>query len=163
MTLWICAAAIDYLAARLGWPVPRLGSLRATAWAVAGAHLADRYRQSLLIALGEWVVALGYTRGLYGVESTAAFVIGFATTVLLWRIYFYWAGQILGDAIAASKNPEHLGRVAAFAHWITILGIIIITAVGDELVIPHPLGDTMPAWAAVILGGPALYVSSPPR
>ncbi|MEU5727121.1 low temperature requirement protein A [Micromonospora sp. NPDC047738] len=160
VTLWVCGAATDFLAARIGWPVPRLGSLRVTAWAVAGAHLADRYRQFLLIALGESVVALAleYTRGLYDVEPTVAFVIGFATTVLLWRIYFYRTGQTLGDAIAASENPEHLGRVAALAHWIMILGIII-TAVGYELVIPHPLGDTMPGWAAVILGGPALYVA----
>ncbi|OKI85248.1 hypothetical protein A6A27_15700 [Micromonospora sp. CB01531] len=160
VTLWICGAATDYLAARLGWPAPRHGSLRVTAWAVAGGHLADRYRQFLLIALGESVVALAleYTMGLYDVESTAAFVIGFATTVLLWRIYFYRAGQILADAIAASKNPEHLGRVAALAHWIMILGIII-TAIGHELVIPNPVGHTMPAWVAVILGGAALYVA----
>ncbi|MEV0806302.1 low temperature requirement protein A [Micromonospora sp. NPDC050200] len=158
--LWLAAAAADYLAARLGWPLPKLGTRRVTVWAAAGEHLADRYRQFLLIALGESVlaVALAYTRGLYNVASTAAFVIGFATTVLLWRIYFYRAGQILADAIAASKNPIHLGRVAAFTHWVMILGIIV-TAVGYELVIPEPLGHTMPAWAAVILGGPALFVA----
>ncbi|MFE9654938.1 low temperature requirement protein A [Micromonospora sp. NPDC006431] len=160
VTIWICAAAGDYLAARLGWPAPKLGRQRIPVWAEAPEHLADRYRQFLLIALGQSVLALSlaYTRGLNDLESTSAFVIGFATTVLLWRIYFYRAGQILGEAITASKNPNHLGRVAAFAHWIMILGIVL-TAVGYELVIPHPLGHTMPAWAAVILGGPALYVA----
>ncbi|TWH70774.1 low temperature requirement protein LtrA [Micromonospora olivasterospora] len=158
--LWVAAAAGDFLSARFGWPVPKLGRSRATVWAAAGEHLADRYRQFLLIALGESVlgIALAYTSGLYDVASTAAFVIGFVTTVLLWRIYFYRAGQILADAIAASKDPSHLGRVAAFTHWIMILGIII-TAIGYELVIPQPLGHTLPAWAAVILGGPALYVA----
>ncbi|MFU8871461.1 low temperature requirement protein A [Micromonospora sp. SL4-19] len=160
VVLWVAAAAGDYLAARLGWPLPKRGPRRATVWAEAGGHLADRYRQFLLIALGESVLALAaaYTMGLYNVESTVAFVIGFATTVLLWRIYFYRAGQILAEAIAASKNPTHLGRVAAFTHWIMILGIII-TAVGYELTISHPLGHTMLAWVVFILGGPALYVA----
>ncbi|MCW3844354.1 low temperature requirement protein A [Micromonospora yasonensis] len=158
--VWFGAAAGDYLAARFGWPVPKLGRLRVTVWAAAGEHLADRYRQFLLIALGESVLALAvaYTRGLYDVESTAAFVIGFATTVLLWRIYFYRAGQILSDAIAASKNPTHLGRVAAFTHGIMVLGIIV-TAVGSELVITKPLGHTEDAWILIILGGPALFIA----
>ncbi|MFU8875635.1 low temperature requirement protein A [Micromonospora sp. SL4-19] len=158
--LWVAAAAGDYLAARLGWPVPKLGRARAIPWAAAGEHLADRYQQFLLIALGESVLALAaaYTMGLYDIESTAAFVIGFATTVLLWRIYFYRAGQILAEAIAASKNPTHLGRVAAFTHWTMILGIII-TAIGYELTISHPLGHTALAWVVFILGGPALYVA----
>ncbi|WP_213450673.1 low temperature requirement protein A [Rhizomonospora bruguierae] len=162
--LWIAAAAGDYLAARFGWPVPGLGRLRVTVWASAPAHLADRYRQFLLIALGESVLALAiaYTRGLYDVESTSAFVIGFATTVLLWRIYFYRAGQILADAIAASQNPTHLGRVAAFTHGIMVLGIII-TAVGYELVIPRPLGHIEDAWIVVILGGPALFIAGRAR
>ncbi|MFJ8580914.1 low temperature requirement protein A [Micromonospora sp. NPDC093277] len=158
--LWIAAAAGDYLAARLGWPVPKLGRARAIPWAAAGEHLADRYQQFLLIALGESVLALAiaYTMGLYDVESTAAFVIGFATTVLLWRIYFYRAGQILADAIAASKDPANLGRMAAFTHWTMILGIII-TAIGYELTISHPIGHTRLAWLVFILGGPALYVA----
>lgn len=133
-------------------------------WADSGEHLADRYRQFLLIALGESVLALSlaYTRGLYNVASTAAFVIGFAAAVLLWRIYFYRAGQILADAIAASNNPIHLGRVAAFAHWIMVLGVVV-TVIGFELVIPNPLGHTMPAWAVVVLGGPALFVAGRAR
>ncbi|MFG1953717.1 low temperature requirement protein A [Micromonospora sp. NPDC048830] len=75
--LWTGAAALDYLAARFGWPVPRLGRLRVTVWAAAGGHLADRYRQLLLIALGESVLSLAaaYPRGLYNAESTTAFMI----------------------------------------------------------------------------------------
>jgi low temperature requirement protein LtrA len=39
-----------------------------------------------------------------------------------------------------------------------VAGIVAI-AVGDELVIQHPLGHTDPAWIAVILGGPALFLA----
>ena len=36
---------------------------------------------------------------------------------------------------------------------------IITVAVGDTLVITHPLGHPDPAWIAVILGGPALFLA----
>ena len=39
-----------------------------------------------------------------------------------------------------------------------IAGIVTI-AVGDELVITHPLGHPNPAWLPVILGGPALFLA----
>ncbi|MFE9958548.1 low temperature requirement protein A [Micromonospora sp. NPDC005299] len=40
-----------------------------------------------------------------------------------------------------------------------MLAGIVATAVGDELVIAHPLGHTRPAWVAVILGGPTLFLA----
>jgi low temperature requirement protein LtrA len=36
---------------------------------------------------------------------------------------------------------------------------IVVTAVGIEVVIAHPFGNTRPAWIAVILGGPTLFLS----
>jgi low temperature requirement protein LtrA len=36
---------------------------------------------------------------------------------------------------------------------------IVVTAVGDELIIAHPLGHTQPATVGVILGGPALFLT----
>lgn len=35
---------------------------------------------------------------------------------------------------------------------------IVVVAVGDQLVITHPSGLTQPAWAVVMLGGPALFL-----
>jgi low temperature requirement protein LtrA len=35
---------------------------------------------------------------------------------------------------------------------------IVLTAVGDEIIITHPAGPTRPAWTAVLLGGPALFL-----
>jgi low temperature requirement protein LtrA len=43
------------------------------------------------------------------------------------------------------------------AHLIMLAGIVV-AAVGDQLVIAHPTGHTRPAWIAVLLGGPALFL-----
>jgi len=35
---------------------------------------------------------------------------------------------------------------------------IVLTAVGDEIVITHPVGHARPAWIAVMLAGPGLFL-----
>ncbi|WNM41732.1 low temperature requirement protein A [Micromonospora halotolerans] len=159
--LWLLAVTIEYGAARTGWPAPRLGRERITAWAHAPEHLADRYRQLLMIALGEAILAVGiaYTdqAGFRSLTQTFGLVIAFLTAVLLWRIYSYKAGDLFGVAIASAKDPARLGRVAAGAHVFMIVGVLA-TAAGHELVQTHPAGHSASAWLAVILGGPAIYL-----
>ncbi|MEU5563472.1 low temperature requirement protein A [Micromonospora musae] len=158
--LWALAVAIDYLGARLGWPVPGLGRSRVSPWAVAGEHLAERYWQLVIVALGETILTSGSSllRGPIVTERTFALTLSFLTTVLLWRIYFYRAGQILGEAIAASANPSRLGRSAEFSHLLMVTGVVV-TSAGSELLLMDPTGHAKPAWVSAILGGPALYLA----
>ncbi|RKN20861.1 low temperature requirement protein A [Micromonospora musae] len=158
--LWALAVAIDYLGARLGWPVPGLGRARVSPWAVAGEHLAERYWQLVIVALGETILTSGSSllRGPIVAERTLALTLSFLTTVLLWRIYFYRAGQILGEAIAASANPGRLGRSAEFSHLLMVTGVVV-TSAGSELLLMDPTGHAKPAWVSAILGGPALYLA----
>ncbi|MET8040634.1 low temperature requirement protein A [Micromonospora sp. NPDC005215] len=159
-SLWTLALAIDYLGARFGWPVPGLGRSRGSPWAVAGEHLAERYWQLVIVALGETILTSGSSllRGPIVAERTVALTLSFLTTVLLWRIYFYRAGQILGEAIAASADPGRVGRLAEFSHLLMVSGILA-TSAGSELVLIDPSGDAKPAWVGAILGGPALFLA----
>ncbi|TYC19412.1 low temperature requirement protein A [Micromonospora sp. MP36] len=158
--LWLLALAIDYLGGTLGWPVPRLGRSQVSPWAVAGEHLAERYWQFVIVALGETILTTGSTllHGPIVAERILALVLSFVTTVLLWRIYFYRAGQILGEAIAASANPGRLGRSAELSHLLMVAGIVA-TSAGSELTLTDPSGHAKPAWVGAILGGPALYLA----
>ncbi|MEV4543358.1 low temperature requirement protein A [Micromonospora echinaurantiaca] len=161
LLLWIIAAVIDLGAARLGWPAPRLGRGRTSAWTVAPHHLSDRYTQLVLISLGETFLAVGiiYSSGVDRGHryATVALVTSFVTVVLLWRIYFHRAGLVLGEAVAAARDPAGSGRFVASVHAVMILGIVI-TAIGLEIIQVHPLGRTYPAWLVLILGGPACYL-----
>ncbi|MEU1811799.1 low temperature requirement protein A [Micromonospora sp. WMMD1076] len=162
LLLWSVAIVIDLASARLGWPVPRLGRGRASAWALAPHHLADRYKQLTLIALGETILAVGTTYasgpGRTGSYESVGLAVAFVTTVLLWRIYFHRAGFVLGEAIAAARDPAALGRFVSSTHTVMIFGIVM-TAIGHELVQIHALERTYPAWLALILGGPACYLA----
>jgi low temperature requirement protein LtrA len=158
--LWVLAVAWDYAAPRLGWPTPRLGRTPAAEFPVSGEFLAERQRQRFIIALGELILAAGLTITSSGVaaDRSAAAVVAFATTVLLWRIYIYRAGEVLGAAAAAAPDRLRLTALSIYAHLIMTAGIVAIS-VGDELAIRHPLGHTQPAWIAAILGGPALFLA----
>jgi low temperature requirement protein LtrA len=159
--LWALAVTVDYTVPRLGWPTPGLGRAREGELAFPGEYLAERQRQFFIIALGELIVVTGLavtSSRRFGADREAAVVVAFATTVLLWRIYIYRAGEILGAAVAAASEPLRVGLSSLYAHPVMVGGLIAVS-VGDELVITHPAGYIQPAWIAVILGGPALFLA----
>ena len=158
--LWVLALAVDYAAATLGWPTPGLGRVHAAELSIAGEYLAEPQRQFFIIALGEVILVTGLTitsssSSGFDAGREAAAVVAFATTALLWRIYIYRAGQVLGTAVAAAPDPFRVGLSAAlYAHPVMAAGLVAIS-VGGELVITHPGGHIQSAWIAVIFGGPA--------
>ncbi|MBF9129524.1 low temperature requirement protein A [Plantactinospora sp. S1510] len=160
VVIWTAALGLDYLGPVLRWPTPRIGRSPAWEWNTAGEHLAERYRQFMIIALGETVVITGRTfRGSdYSMYPSLAFAISFATTVLLWWIYFYRTREKLGSAIVGSADPARETKWAGYAHLIMVAGVVLST-VGDELIIRHPLHDTSGGWVAAIIGGPGLFLA----
>jgi low temperature requirement protein LtrA len=158
--LWTLAVIVDSVAAALRFPTPGLGRASSSEFAITGGHLAERYRQFFIIALGELILVTGLAFGGSGLgaDHTVALVVSFATTVLLWRIYIYRAGELLGTAIGAARDPLSVGLPMSYSHLVMVAGIVV-TAVGQELVIAHPLAHSRSAWTAVILGGPALFLA----
>ncbi|MFK3983538.1 low temperature requirement protein A [Micromonospora sp. NPDC050397] len=158
--LWTIAILLDYGGAIAGWPVPGLGRGPAANVPIAGEHLAERYQQFLLITLGESILVIGLTfsGADFAVDRAAAFLVSFLTTVLLWRIYFHQAGHLLPLAITSARHQGRFGRSMSFSHLLMIAGIVL-TAVGYELAIAHPLGHITPVWLYTMLGGPALFLT----
>ncbi|SCL63968.1 Low temperature requirement protein LtrA [Micromonospora eburnea] len=158
--MWALAITIDVVSARFSWPVPGLSRQLDSAWEPTKIHhLADRYEQLLLIALGESVLSLGmtYTNTPVSGATTLALLVGFATTVLLWRIYYYRAGQVLPEAVDVAGDQVRAGRDVGRAHVLMVLGIVLVSA-GYEIVVTHPGGHVRAAWLAATLGGPIVFV-----
>ncbi|KAB1915593.1 hypothetical protein F8274_03005 [Micromonospora sp. AMSO31t] len=137
------AVAMDYTARGFRYPTPGLGRSPESAYPTAAEHLAERYRQLFVIALGELILvtALTLSGSGFAADRTAAFVVSFVGTALFLRIYIYRSGELLPAAIAAAPHPDRLAVSALTAHLLMMAGIVA-TAVGDELVIAHPLGHT---------------------
>ncbi|WP_406074393.1 low temperature requirement protein A [Micromonospora sp. NBC_01638] len=159
LALWTVAIVIDYGGGILDYPTPRLGRAGLRGQPISEEHLTERCRQLLIIALGEAVLASGIQFSPYGFERdrTVALLVSFVITVLLWQLYYYRAGVLLRAAIASASAPARISELAAYAHLIMVIGISL-SAVGDTLIITHPLGHTKWTWIAVIFGGPALFL-----
>ncbi|MEW2429718.1 low temperature requirement protein A [Micromonospora sp. NPDC047644] len=159
LPLWLVALAVDYLAWLLGWPLPWLGVSKIGRWRIAGTHLADRYQQMVLIALGESILVIGvvFSGADYSGDRAAAFAVAFAISALLWRIYFYRAGLLLSEAFGRAGMPARLGATSERTHLLIVLSVLI-TSVGYELVIDHPFGQPRPGWLLFVVGGPMLFL-----
>lgn len=164
VVLWAVALGTEYLVGLAGWPVPGLGRSTVSRWDIAGEHLAERYQQFFMIALGETLLVAGfaYSDRPLSLRPTAAFALALLTSVLLWRIYYQRAGQVLGEAVVKARHPATIGRSAADTHMVMLIGITA-TAVGYELVIEHPLGRAESAWVAMIIIGPAVFLAGRAR
>jgi low temperature requirement protein LtrA len=158
IVLWAAAVVIDYVSAVANYPTPGLGRNRTEDWRLAGEHLTERYRQFVIIALGETILVTGSTlsRHLTGL-LTAAAVAAFFKSVFLWRIYFHRVAEFAPAASAFAHPPARLARLAAYQHLPIIAGVVV-SAVGDRLALLHPYSPAKPAWIAMIAGGPVLFI-----
>ncbi|SCF02573.1 low temperature requirement protein A [Micromonospora mirobrigensis] len=164
VVLWSAALLLEYAGSRFGWPVPGMGRSTVSRWDIHGEHLAERYQQFFLVALGETILVAGlsYSRDPASLTRTGAFAAAVVTSVLLWRIYVQRAGQILAEAVTRAAHPATIGRSAADTHLVMVIGVVAI-AIGYELVNEHPTGHNEIPWIAMILGGPALFLAGRAR
>nr|WP_192579636.1 low temperature requirement protein A [Micromonospora sp. AMSO31t] len=125
LLLWAATVAMEYVAASLGWPLPKHGRSQPQEWRLVGERVAERYRQFVIIALGASIFVIGTTFSLsdYTADRAWALLVVFAIVVLAWRIYIYRAGELLTEAIARSANPSLLTQSAAVTHLIMVAGI----------------------------------------
>ncbi|MEE6263970.1 low temperature requirement protein A [Plantactinospora sonchi] len=158
--LWAAAVFLDTTSAACGFYVPGWGRSLASEWAISGAHLAERARLFIIIALGESILVTGSTlqHARPDPATLIALAANFLGTVGLWWIYFDRSAGAAQAAIAASEEPGRLGRSAYTYLHIPMVAGIILTAVGDELTITHPTGTTHSPVVFGVLAGPALFL-----
>lgn len=160
LIVWAVAAGLDTLAPAMGFFVPGLGVSKAAQWKVEGGHLSERCALFIIIALGESVLVTGATFSEHDWTAVGvlAFLIAFLGTVAMWWIYFDTGSERSGAHMTQSEAPGGAARLGyTYIHQIIVLGIIVC-AVADAHILAHPDGHVSVASAAVIIGGPALYL-----
>jgi low temperature requirement protein LtrA len=157
---WIAGVLCEYVAPMIGFALPGLGRSATTDWTIEGGHLAERNQLFVMIALGESLLATGasFSQSAHlDAQTLIAMVVAFAGSVAMWWIYFDTASAHGTHAIEHADDP---GRIGAWFHYVhvTLIAGVIVTAVGDELMVHHPDGHVDLAAACVIVGGPLLYL-----
>jgi low temperature requirement protein LtrA len=160
VALWLLALALDYVGPLVTFRIPGLPRVAPEAWAVGTEHFAERFGLFVIIALGETIVLTGATTSDLELDAArvVAFCMAFLATAALWWLYFTSVARIAQRSLELSVNRTLLARDAyTYLHVVLVAGVIV-SAVGDELVIAHPT-DVLPASeVAAIVAGPAIYL-----
>jgi low temperature requirement protein LtrA len=158
--LWIVALAIDYTAPLSTYWLPRPWRVGMDAWNVGTSHFAERFQLFVIIALGESIVLTGETTSHLDLDAArvAAFAIAFLGTAAFWWLYFNYVAAIAERRLELAANRTVVARDAyTYLHVVMIAGVIL-SAVGDELVIAHPT-EVLPASEVLaVVAGPVLYL-----
>ncbi|NUO55955.1 MAG: low temperature requirement protein A [Hamadaea sp.] len=158
---WLAAIVLDLAGPPSLFPTPILGRSRTAEWDISGTHFAERCQLFLIIALGESILVTGATFSSlpFTWDRLLALVTAFLGAVAFWWVYFDRNAELGSDVIAHSTDPGALGRNAFTYFHLPIVAGVIVSAVGDELVIAHPLGHSSWPAIATVLGGAALFLA----
>jgi low temperature requirement protein LtrA len=161
LLLWAVAAGVDLVAPLTGFRLPVAGARQMSDWTVAGGHLAERCALLLMIAFGESFLRIGESfAGNHGtIASDSAFIVGFILVFTLWTMYFLHHAesgvQTLEDAEA---DAARLARSAYMYAHAAMVGAVIVLADVIHMVIEAPHAQVTGGFAAICIGGPALYL-----
>ena len=158
---WIAALVIDYAGPAIRYVVPGLGRASTAEWTVSASYFSERFKLFVILALGESIIVIGATFSQLEPDfaTVAAFASAFAGSVALWWIYFHHSADATEEAMGRSGDRGRIARSAYTYSHLPLVAGIIVTAVGDELVIGHPIGQADVATIATVLGGPALFLA----
>jgi low temperature requirement protein LtrA len=158
--LWLAALALDYYAPLVTYWVPGRRRLPPETWNVGTEHFAERFGLFIILALGESVVITGATTSELVLKQPriAAFIMAFLASATIWWLYFTSVAALGEHYLEVSESRTTLARDAyTYLHVVFVAGIIL-SAVGDELVIAHPGAILPPYEVAVVAAGPAVYL-----
>jgi low temperature requirement protein LtrA len=156
---WGAAVVIDVAGTWLAHPWPRR-RLHTENVPFDSAHMAERLRLFLLIALGEAVLTTGtaISESPSDLLTLVAGAAAFAVVACLWALYFGGSEYIVEHHITQTTNPVWSARMAGNGAYLVVAGLVAV-AVGCELVITHPHGHGTPGLAILLFGGSFLYVA----
>ena len=160
LLLWTIAVILETAAPSHGFYVPGLRRSSTGDWDVEGSHMAERCGLFIIIALGESILVTGATFAELAWTWTekAAFVVSFLGSVAMWWIYFDTGHERGSETISHSADPGRLARLSYTYLHLPIVAGIIVTAVGDEILLAHPEGHVDGRALFGIAAGPALYL-----
>jgi low temperature requirement protein LtrA len=157
--LWVGGALFAEGTGRLGWWLAALAIEYAGPSALFYV-MAERAALFIIIALGEGIVVTGATFAGHEMTqgTTAAFLIAFAGSVMMWWVYFDVGAKRGAELIAHHAEPGRVARNAYTYLHMPIVAAIVAGAVSDELLLAHPEGHADKPLVAFLCGGLAVFL-----
>jgi low temperature requirement protein LtrA len=158
--LWLVALLIEYVGPAMRFRIPVLGASATRDWVVEGGHMAERCAGFIIIALGESVVMTGATfaDAVWTVNTFAAVLVALVGSIAMWWIYFHIGAEAGSEHISKAEDTGRFARLAYTYLHLPIVAGIVVSAVGDDLLLAHPDGHCGIRETLSIVGGPLLYL-----
>ncbi len=160
LVLWIVALSIEYAGPSARFWTPGLGATQYRDWQVEGGHMAERAALFIIIALGESVVITGatFSEASWTAPTVIAFVIAMLGSTAMWWIYFHIGVEAGSEHISQMEETGRMARLAyTYLHLFIVAGIVV-SAVGDELLLAHPDGHSGIKEVLSMIGGAMIYL-----
>jgi low temperature requirement protein LtrA len=159
LAIWAAAVLVTYGGVIAGHPLPGRRSPFSSDSQIYAEHLLERFRLFFLIALGETVLTIGnaFAGEPLSADRLLVLAVAFTGTVALWWCYFHRAEEIGLEAVSRAGDASRIVGLGNYALIAMVAGIIAI-AVGDELAIADPSSGGTASTAALIFGGPLIFL-----
>jgi low temperature requirement protein LtrA len=160
IALWLVALLIEYAGPAMRFRIPVLGASSTQDWIVEGGHMAERCAGFIIIALGESVVVTGATfaDAAWTGTAVAAVLMALVGSIAMWWIYFHIGAEAGSEHISNTEDTGRFARLAYTYLHLPIVAGIVVSAVGDELLLAHPDGHAGVNEILSMIGGPLLYL-----
>lgn len=161
IVLWTIAVLTDYITPMFGFAFPGLGrSDPAAEWTIEGHHILERCQLLVIIAFGETILMTGDSLSEmeeWTTEKIIAALVSFIGSLMMWWVYFDTSSEAAASKIRKIDNPGLLGLKYHAIHVI-LIGALIVSAVGDELVVSHPSSSVNIPSLLILIVSPAVYI-----
>jgi low temperature requirement protein LtrA len=161
LAAWAAAIAIEYAGPFLRFATPFLGTSTLADWDVSGHHMAERCALFIIIALGEAVLVTGTSY--VGIPAdrapTAALVTSFVGSAAMWWIYFDIGAKRGRKMIEQATQAGLVARNAYTYLHLPIVAGLVVTAVGDALMLDASDMAVTLAEVLAVCGGPWLFLA----
>jgi|APCry1669190731_1035312.scaffolds.fasta_scaffold00836_3 low temperature requirement protein LtrA len=160
VVLWLAALVIEYCGPAMRFRTPGLGASTIQDWTVEGGHLAERCALFIIIALGESIVVTGatFSEAPWTAPAIAGFIVALLGSIAMWWVYFHLGAEAGSEHISQADDSGRLARLAYTYLHLPIVAGIVVSAVGDELLLAHPMGHSGAKEMLSMIGGPLLYL-----
>lgn len=160
LVLWATAILVEVLGPSARYYTPFLGASPTSSWSVSGGHIAERSGLFIILALGESILVTGtaFSQGDLSLAAVSGVLAAFVSTILFWLLYFSHGAEHGSRFIRSSELTGPIARLTYVYLHIPIVAGVVLSAVGDELVLVHPEDPPSAAGLAVVVGAPALYL-----
>ena len=163
LIIWAIAVILDYTSPMFGFYLPFLGKSKSKRdWTIDGHHLAERSQLFVIIAFGETILMSGASLSeieLWTTPVIIAAIFSFLSSLVMWWIYFDKSDEAGREKITKVSDPGLLGLKYHSIH-VVLVGALILSAVGDEMVVHDPLGEVTLKAILVVIIGPIIYLTA---